>query len=72
MVRQSNCLSFMEKFQKYLKQNYNEFQIYEFERAEIMIGDVKKNPKQGDFENAKKELEYAINFLYQAFNDRPD
>jgi hypothetical protein len=98
-VRQSNCLSFMEKFQKFLRADRSHVLIYDFEQADVTVNGERKDKGKGcdyaviirngsncnlvvlieckggqlsisDFEDARRQLEYSVDFVKKAFDEK--
>jgi hypothetical protein len=99
-VRPSSCSSFMERFQKFLRADRSHVLVYDFEKADVTVGDRTKEKGKGcdyavisrngsdcnlvlieckggqlsisDFEDAKRQLEYSVDFVKDAYDDVPD
>jgi hypothetical protein len=99
-VRPSSCSSFMERFQKFLRDDSSNELVYDFEKADVTINGKRKERGRGcdyvvvsgngsncnlvlieckggqlsisDFEYAKKQLEYSVDFVKDAYDDVPD
>lgn len=97
-MRQSNCLSFMEKFQKFLRADRSHVLVYDFEKADVTVGGERKEKGKGcdyvvisrngsncnlvlieckggqlsisDFEDARRQLEYSVDFVKKAFDEK--
>ena len=46
-MRQSNCSSFMERFQNYLRRSSSDELFYDFEKADIAINGIRKQGGRG-------------------------